>query len=226
MSVTLTRRRFLTGLMAGAGAGLAGCQPSARGVYGAPQPAYLVEEVPDYGAIYGARLDGGYSLPPVDYLDFDPTLWRQRVHYPVGPAPGTVVVDPAAKFLYVVEPGGRAVRYGISVGRAGYSWQGEAVVGAKQVWPKWFPPAEMIARDPDLEIFRKGQEGGPTNPLGARALYLWQGGRDTLYRIHGTNQPKSIGWDASSGCIRLWQQDIIDLYDRVPMGARVIVLSA
>lgn len=138
---------------------------------------------------------------------------------------GTIVVDPANKFLYLVQPGGKAIRYGIGVGRAGFAWQGDAVIRFKREWPKWFPPAEMIERDPKLEKYRDGQDGGPSNPIGARGLYLWQGNKDTLYRIHGTNQPRSIGTNASSGCIRMWQQDVIDLYNRVELGTKVVVLG-
>jgi lipoprotein-anchoring transpeptidase ErfK/SrfK len=149
---------------------------------------------------------------------------RQVVNYHGKEAPGTIVIDTKQRFLYLVMPGGKAMRYGVGVGRAGFAWSGSATIDAKREWPKWFPPAEMIARDPKLEPYRTGMEGGPENPLGARALYLYQNGKDTLYRIHGTSQPWSIGQNVSSGCIRLLNEDIIDLYERVPLGSKVIVL--
>lgn len=136
-------------------------------------------------------------------------------------APGTVVIDTVARYLYLIEPGGKARRYGVGVGKPGYAWAGEHKVTAKREWPDWRPPAEMIARERAkgniLPVF---VAGGPANPLGARALYLGS----TLYRIHGTNAPWTIGHAVSSGCIRMRNEDVIDLYDRVPVGARVIVL--
>lgn len=219
MVSTMDRRMFLAGLPFLLGA----CQSR----YGPqPDPAYMVDPLPDYASIYRPMRDGGHSVPPLEYEDFDPSLWRQMVHYPAGYIPGTIVVDPYRKFLYFIQPGGKAMRYGIGVGKAGFAWSGDAVIREKRAWPRWLPPKEMIARDPSLKKYADGQVGGPSNPLGARALYLWQDGKDTLYRIHGTGQPKSIGQNVSSGCIRLWQQDIIDLYDRVETGARVIVLAS
>ncbi|GAA0778591.1 L,D-transpeptidase [Roseibium denhamense] len=185
----------------------------------------LADGTPDYALAYAPVRDGGFSLPAIDYLSVDPKFLRQQVWYPTNQEPGTIVVDPANKFLYFIQPGSRAIRYGIGVGRAGFAWNGEAVIRFKRIWPKWFPPDEMIERDPSLEKYRDGQEGGPSNPIGARGLYLWQGNVDTLYRIHGTNQPQSIGTNASSGCIRMWHQDIIDLYERVQIGAKVVVLG-
>lgn len=169
--------------------------------------------------------DGGFNLPAIPWQSVDPRYLRQTVRYFTSHPAGTIVVDPANKFLYLVQPGGKAIRYGIGVGRAGFAWQGDAVIRFKREWPKWFPPAEMIERDPKLEKYRDGQDGGPSNPIGARGLYLWQGNKDTLYRIHGTNQPRSIGTNASSGCIRMWQQDVIDLYNRVELGTKVVVLG-
>jgi lipoprotein-anchoring transpeptidase ErfK/SrfK len=183
------------------------------------------EGKPDYALAYGPTRDGGFNLPAIPWKTVDPRYLRQTVRYITSQPSGTVVVDPANKFLYLVQPGGRAIRYGIGVGRAGFAWNGEATIRHKREWPKWFPPAEMIDRDPKLEKYRDGQDGGPRNPIGARGLYLWQGNKDTLYRIHGTNQPRSIGTNASSGCIRMWQQDVIDLYNRVEIGAKVVVLS-
>ncbi|WP_342644012.1 L,D-transpeptidase [Rhodoligotrophos ferricapiens] len=148
---------------------------------------------------------------------------RQVVDFNGSEAPGTIIIDTRQRFLYLVLPGGQALRYGVGVGREGFAWNGEAVVERKQEWPRWFPPAEMIARDPKLEPYRTGMDGGPENPLGARALYLYKDGKDTLFRIHGTSQPWSIGQNVSSGCIRLLNEDIIDLYERVPIGTTVVV---
>ncbi|MFC7053468.1 L,D-transpeptidase [Hansschlegelia quercus] len=145
---------------------------------------------------------------------------RQDVTDPTGEAPGTIVIDTASKFLYLVEPNGRAVRYGVGVGKEGFGWNGEAKVGAKQEWPDWVPPPEMLQRRPELPL---RMSGGPENPLGARAMYLYRDGKDTLYRIHGTNEPLTIGKAMSSGCIRMINFDVTDLYERVPVGAKVVV---
>ena len=162
----------------------------------------------------------------------DPRFMRRAVSYPSAEQPGTIIVDPQNHFLYSIEGGGRAIRYGIGVGRQGFTWSGVATVHNKQEWPDWYPPREMIERKPELmsQISTLqsglGVPGGPENPLGARALYLWQGNKDTLYRIHGTNEPDTIGRSVSSGCIRLLNQDVIDLYARTPVGAKVVVLAA
>ena len=141
---------------------------------------------------------------------------RQVVLYRSTEPPGTIIVQTAERFLYVVQPGGRAIRYGIGVGREGFQWQGLQHITRKQEWPDWTPPAEMIARQPYLPRF---MAGGPGNPMGARALYLGE----TVYRIHGTNQPRTIGTAVSSGCFRLVNGDVIDLYDRIPVGTKVII---
>lgn len=151
---------------------------------------------------------------------------RQVVSYGGDEKAGTIVVDTANKFLFLVQPGGMALRYGIGVGRQGFSWSGRAEVRWKAKWPRWTPPAEMVTRDPLAAKWADGMPGGPGNPLGARALYLFQGNVDTLYRIHGTFDPKSIGKAVSSGCIRLLNFDVVDLYDRVKPGAQVIVLQS
>ena len=164
--------------------------------------------------------------------EIDPQYMRRAVYYPSNETPGTIIVDPQNHFLYLIEGNGRAMRYGIGVGRQGFTWSGTATVHNKQEWPDWYPPREMIERKPELmsQISTLqsglGVRGGPDNPLGARALYLWQGNKDTLYRIHGTNEPHTIGRSVSSGCIRMLNQDVIDLYERTPVGAKVVVLSA
>lgn len=142
---------------------------------------------------------------------------------PTGEKPGTIVVDTADRKLYLVQPGGRAIRYAVAVGSEAFGWTGNATVQRKAEWPHWTPPAEMLARWPHLRGRAGGMSGGPENPLGARALYLYQNGRDTLYRIHGTNEPNTIGQAASSGCIRMRNIDVVDLYNRVEANAKVIV---
>ena len=148
---------------------------------------------------------------------FDPRFEKQEVAYDGREGAGTIVIDTPNKFLYLVQGNGHALRYGIGVGRPGFSWSGVKSITAKREWPDWTPPAEMLARRPDLP---RHMEGGPENPLGARAMYLGS----TLYRIHGSNEPWTIGTNVSSGCIRMRNQDVIDLYGRVNVGAKVIVL--
>lgn len=177
---------------------------------------------------YAAVEDAGFRIPAVPVERIDPRFLRQRVVYNAyGFQPGTVVVDTNQHHLYVIEARGTAMRYGIGIGRAGFDWSGEAYVRDKQHWPKWFPPAEMIERQPELARYGNGvgMEPGLSNPLGARALYLWQGNKDTLYRLHGTPEWQSIGKSVSSGCVRLIHQDAMDLHDRVPLNARVVVLG-
>jgi lipoprotein-anchoring transpeptidase ErfK/SrfK len=152
-----------------------------------------------------------------------PEFRRQEIAFAVDEEPGTIIIDTTAKFLYYVLPGERAVRYGIGVGREGFGWTGTTNVGRKAEWPTWTPPASMIKREPWLVKYAGGMPGGPNNPLGARAIYLHQDGRDTLYRIHGTNEPWTIGRAMSSGCFRMLNEDVIDLYERVRVGAKVIV---
>ncbi len=229
---TLSRRGFLAVLSAAglSTAGLAGCSPTIRGrpaplpgvsrrLTGAPDDAEL-------SVMYGPVSDGGFLIPAVPYEQIDPRYYRQRVDDPTGEAPGTVVVDTPSRLLYVVEPGGTAMRYGVGIGRDGFSWQGDGVIHWRQTWPRWKPPNEMVARQPQLakySIENGGMEPGLKNPLGARALYIFQNGEDTLYRLHGNPDWTSIGKAVSSGCVRLLNQDIIDLYSRVPAKAKIVV---
>jgi lipoprotein-anchoring transpeptidase ErfK/SrfK len=172
---------------------------------------------------YVAMTDAGYQLPEIPLSKVPSQYLRQLVEYDTAEEPGTVVVDTQAKFLYFVMPDGQAMRYGIGVGREGFEWKGTARVAFKREWPRWTPPAEMIRRQPELAKWRGGMPGGLDNPLGARALYLYRGGNDTGYRLHGTPEWNSIGHAVSSGCIRLMNQDVIDLHARVKNGAKVIV---
>ena len=162
-----------------------------------------------------------YPVKIVDRRKFDPSLKPNLVAAPAGYSAGTIVVDTGHKFLYLVGADGKAHRYGIAVGAAGHAWSGMAVIGRKAKWPAWYPTDDMHAQTPQLP---RRIEPGPHNPLGARALYLYQNGVDTLYRIHGTSEPWTIGTEASSGCIRMLNEDIIDLYDRVSSGVTVVVL--
>jgi lipoprotein-anchoring transpeptidase ErfK/SrfK len=162
----------------------------------------------------------------------EPIYRRTDVEYVSKERPGTVVVDADNHFLYLVQGKGRATRYGVGVGAEGYGWSGMATVRSKQEWPDWYPTKEYLTSHPKVLAAMhelpsgQGMRGGPDNPMGARALYLWQGNKDTLYRIHGTNEPWTIGTNVSAGCIRLTNEDVSDLYDRVAVGAKVIVLPS
>lgn len=162
----------------------------------------------------------------------DPAFRRTEVAYATSEKPGTIIVEPSEHFLYFVQEDGRAIRYGVGVGSEGFDWAGVADVRDKQEWPDWYPTAETLQRKPEIGPLLKqlqsgvGIPGGHDNPLGARALYLWQGNKDTLYRIHGTNEPWTIGKNVSSGCIRMINVDAIDLYERTPVGTKVVVLPS
>jgi lipoprotein-anchoring transpeptidase ErfK/SrfK len=160
----------------------------------------------------------GY-VPSTEEEAVDPAFQRQLVYFRTTEQPGTIIVYTSQRYLYVVQGNNRALRYGIGVGREGFQWAGLQKISRKAEWPDWIPPTEMIARQPYLP---RWMAGGPGNPLGARAMYLG----NTIYRIHGTNQPQTIGHAVSSGCFRLVNNDVIDLYDRVPVGTRVVVRHA
>jgi lipoprotein-anchoring transpeptidase ErfK/SrfK len=149
--------------------------------------------------------------------EMDPRFSRQVLDYPTQEKPGSIIIDTRGRYLYLVEGRGKAIRYGVGVGRAGFEWRGTQQVSAMRVWPEWRPPTDMLKRRPDLPVL---MAGGPANPLGARAIYLGS----SLYRIHGSNEPESIGQAVSSGCFRMRNGDVIDLYDRVKVGTRVVVI--
>jgi lipoprotein-anchoring transpeptidase ErfK/SrfK len=174
-------------------------------------------------ANYASVSDGGYRLPAIPTGKIAEKYRRQTVSYATKEKPGTIVVDTGARHLYFVLGDGKAVRYGIGVGREGFEWRGTARVALKRQWPTWTPPKEMIGRKPELAKYAGGMGPGIDNPLGARALYLFNKGGDSGYRLHGTPEWWSIGKAMSSGCIRLLNQDIIDLYERADVGAKVIV---
>jgi lipoprotein-anchoring transpeptidase ErfK/SrfK len=184
------------GLLVGGLLLTSGCIPSVRGLVQPANPAYTL----------------------------DRRFKRQRVEYDAGYQAGTVVVDTTQRYLYVVEGDGSAMRYGVGVGEAGRTLKGKATIGRKEEWPSWTPTANMMRRKPRLVQYAGGVSGGPHNPLGARALYLYRNGKDTMFRLHGTNEPWTIGQAVSSGCVRLTNDDIVDLYDRIPVGTSVMVL--
>ena len=232
-------RRTLLKTMGGLGAtlSLGACVdampgPVAALVPPAPAPDGLgAADASRYALMYGPVTDEPFPIHAVDLTRVKPEFLRTNVAYSTDEAPGTIVVDPAARYLYAVEPGGRATRYGVGVGREGFGWSGTATINFKREWPDWYPPKEMLEREPDLAAKMTklqsgiGMAGGPNNPLGSRAHYLWEGGKDTLYRIHGTFQPWTIGTNVSSGCIRMINQDVIHLYNRTPIGTEVLVLG-
>jgi lipoprotein-anchoring transpeptidase ErfK/SrfK len=223
----LTRRVVLTGLSASA----LSLSASAQGLLRRQAPLAADDEVPQFDPAtpeeviasdwyVGYIPDGEMEIPVIDRRRLDPEFHKQLVGYDGPERPGTIVVDTDTRHLYLVREGGAAIRYGIGVGRDGFTWEGRAEVRRKARWPGWTPPAEMLRRRPELPRFMKG---GINNPLGCRALYLFQGDRDTLYRIHGTNEPWTIGSAESSGCIRMLNEDVLDLHDRVPVGSPVVV---
>jgi lipoprotein-anchoring transpeptidase ErfK/SrfK len=175
-------------------------------------------------AHYGPRPLERFPVPEVDLEEVEVDYLRRVVRRPPGIPPGAIVISTSDRTLHLPIEGDMAIRYGVGVGKEGLDWSGDAIVGRKAEWPRWTPTPAMIAREPERNArWAGGMEGGLQNPLGARALYLHQNGRDTLYRIHGTTEPWSIGLSVSSGCIRMHNQDVIDLFNRTPVGTRVIV---
>ncbi|MEH2513835.1 lipoprotein-anchoring transpeptidase ErfK/SrfK [Nitrobacteraceae bacterium AZCC 1564] len=191
------------------------------------RPAAEYSASPATPSIYRAVIDSGIQIPAVDIRQVDQRYWRTDIDYASNERAGTLIVDTPNKYLYHVLPGSRATRYGVGVGREGFEWSGRAIVAYSRQWPRWVPPDSMIKRQPELAPYSAkngGMEPGLRNPLGARALYIHEGGRDTLYRLHGTNEPDSIGKAVSSGCIRLLNQDVIHLYNTVKNGSPIVVI--
>ncbi len=226
--IILNRRVFLAGMGASSAMVLAGCagpDPELQqrlATRRAQNEAYSY-----YERLYGPLPNERFPVPAVDLRLVKPQYFRRQVDNTTGYPPGTLVVDTGTFYLYWTEPGGTAMRYGVGLGRAGFEWSGRGKIQWKQRWPKWTPPAEMIARQPELQEYSAENGGMPPglqNPLGARALYIFEGGQDTLYRVHGSPEASSIGRAVSSGCVRLLNQDIIDLYDRVPSGSPIVVV--
>lgn len=192
-----------------------------------PRPVFIPPEELPYRTIYAASGSDRFAIPAVNLGRIDPRFYRREVAYPRDDAPGTIVVDTQARYIYLVQEGGSAMRYGIAVGREqAFNLTGEAFIERKAEWPNWRPTPGMLQRDPRrYGHLRDGMPGGGRNPLGARALYLYQDGYDTYYRLHGTVEPWTIGTMASAGCVRLINQDVVDLYRRVPLGTRVMILQ-
>ena len=219
MTDRLDRRAFVVAL----GSLLAGCA-APRGTIAPGAPRWSAN--PALFAAYGPIEDDGHAIPALDPTTVDPDHLRQQVPFAGRYRPGTIVVDIPERRLYLVQPGGMAMRYTVGVGREeALNFRGSAVIGRKAEWPRWTPTATMMATMPRYRAYAGGMAGGIGNPLGARALYLYRDGRDTYFRLHGTNEPDTIGTKVSSGCIRLFNHDIIDLYARVPVGAPVVVLQ-
>ena len=210
----LSRRTFLAGSAAGLGAlALGGCTTDGMSLAEAQK-------------LYGPVPEEKFPIPAVDMSKVNPKYYRRTVKYDTPEAPGTIIVDPANYYVYRIEDGGMATRYGANVGRDGFRWKGEAYVGRKSEWPVWTPPPEMIKRQPEAAKYAKGMPPGLDNPLGARTLHLYQNGKYTLYTIYASSDPESIGSGVTSGCVGLLSQDMIDLYDQTPVKTKVVVLPA
>ncbi|RUV41737.1 MULTISPECIES: L,D-transpeptidase [unclassified Mesorhizobium] len=235
--VPLSRRAMLSGMGAMALLGMAGC--GTTDTLDLPQlqiddtttgsvpirPAISVDKnITGPDVMYAALTDNGFQVPAVPYQKIKPEFRRQIVVDKTGEAPGTIVVHLQERMLYLVQPGGDAIRYGVGIGKDGFRWSGRANIQYGKEWPVWTPPPEMVKRKPELVKWQGGQPGGLTNPLGARALYIYQNGKDTGYRFHGSPEWWTIGQAMSSGCVRLINQDIIDLYNRVSKKNPVVVV--
>ena len=238
-AATIVGRRAFLGGGAASLLALAGCttgtstaafNAQTAPIYRSPldRSAGISPPIGPYLAMYGPMPEEEFPLPAIPIERVDPIYYRQLVADPTGERPGSIVVDTNNHFLYLVREGGEAMRYGVGLGREGFAWQGRAVVQYKREWPRWTPPNEMVARQPELEpysIANGGMDPGLDNPLGARALYIFQDGEDTLYRIHGSPEWWTIGKSVSSGCVRMMNQDVIDLYNRVPNGTPILVTN-
>lgn len=220
-----SRRVFLGGMASLSGLAVSGCTTISL-VPRLPEPPLVVPISRSFATMYGPLPDERFPIPEIDLNKVPAKYYRREVPYFTQEQPGTIVVDTSNFYLYLIQKEGTAMRYGVGLGRAGFEWSGRARVGWKQAWPKWTPPDEMIARQPELEKYSSDNGGMPPgldNPLGARALYIFQGKTDTLYRIHGSPEYWTIGKAVSSGCVRMMNQDVIDLYNRVPTGSSIIV---
>jgi lipoprotein-anchoring transpeptidase ErfK/SrfK len=224
----LDRRHFLKAAGLTALSTLAGCATTTAKVTEKTEETEFKPDMAGYNVMYAAQSAEKFPLPAIPYKKIEAQFLRQWVDNPTGERPGTLVVDVGHHFLYFTYPNGKAMRYGVGLGRAGFAWAGEGVIQYKRQWPRWTPPDEMVARQPALErysIANGGMDAGLTNPLGARALYIFQNNEDTLYRIHGSPEWQTIGKSVSSGCVRMLNQDIIDLYGRVPNKTRIVVTN-
>lgn len=221
----MNRRSFIIGASATSALALTGC--STIDAVDLERKAAPAGPPPEYVSMYGPIPSEQFPIPAVDLTKVPQQFWRRQVDYSSPHPVGTLIVDTNTFYLHLVQEGGKAMRYGVGLGRQGFEWSGRGMIQWKQAWPKWTPPAEMIERQPELEKWSAENGGMPPgldNPLGARALYIFQNGEDTLYRIHGSPEYWTIGKAVSSGCVRLMNQDIIDLYSRVPGGSTLIVV--
>jgi lipoprotein-anchoring transpeptidase ErfK/SrfK len=218
--MSISRRSFVVGL------------PLVLGGCATHQPLEIAPKSsaddPYYQTMYAAIDTEPFPVPAIDLKKVKPRFYRQQVSYQTSEKPGTIVVDPNERFCYLVQEYGKAMRYGVGVGKIeAFNFQGEATIARKAEWPGWRPTPDMIARDPErYGPLKDGLPGGTGNPLGPRALYLHRDNRDTYYRLHGTVEPWTIGTKVSSGCIRLLNQDIMDLYSRIPVGTKAVVLPS
>jgi lipoprotein-anchoring transpeptidase ErfK/SrfK len=222
-----SRRKFLQGIAGLSGFAISGC----TSLIGFPKLEIVPEAVPinsSFARMYGPLPNERFAIPAVNLDKVPDKFYRRLVPYDTDEKVGTLIVDTRSFYLYLVQENRMAMRYGVGLGRAGFEWSGRARVGWKQIWPKWTPPVEMIERQPELEKYSAENGGMPPgidNPLGARALYIFQGNTDTLYRIHGSPEYWTIGKAVSSGCVRMINQDVIDLYNRVPTGSNIVVIQ-
>ena len=222
--LTLSRRSFMAGASSLLAMTAAGC--STFTAEPAQQITLPPPISPEVVAMYAALPFEQFPLPAVDLRYLEQRYYRQEVPYFTNERPGTVVVDTSSFYLYHVLQDGMAMRYGCGLGRAGFEWSGRGHIAYMREWPVWTPPSDMISRQPELEQWRNGQPPGLDNPLGARALYIHEGNRDTIYRIHGTGETWTIGQAVSSGCVRLLHHDVIHLADNVRHGSPLVVLQA
>jgi lipoprotein-anchoring transpeptidase ErfK/SrfK len=220
MTGNWSRRRLLLGGLSFSALALSGTA-RANALYGGEDEEYF-----DPALLPPPEAEIDFPIEPVNPRKIKKRFRPQMVNFDGFEEPGSLVVDPGNRFLYQVLRYGQAMRYGVGVGRAGFAWSGSAVVGMKRRWPRWVPPREMVDRDDNARKWMNGQPGGPDNPLGARALYLYANGVDTLYRIHGTNDPSSIGKAMSSGCIRMLNEHVAELFENVTIGTPVTVRTS
>lgn len=223
----MRRRKFITGAACFSTLAVVGC--TTRGELTTRiRPKSEDKPIPAfYAQIYGRVPEEQFPIPAVDLERVPQKFWRRQVDYDTRHPVGTLIVDTSSFYLYLVQEAGKAMRYGVGLGRQGFEWSGRGVIQWKKRWPTWTPPKQMILRQPELAKWSAANGGMPPglkNPLGARALYIFKNGRDTLYRIHGSPEYWTIGKAVSSGCVRLMNQDIIDLYARVPKGATLVVV--
>ncbi len=223
----ISRRIFTSGAVSLLGLTIAGCSSNSSRQSTQLSKFSHASSVSEIASMYGPIKNERFPIPAVPLKQVSSKYYRQQISYKTKEKVGTVIVDTKNFYAYLVQENGKAMRYGVGLGRAGFEWSGRANIAWKRKWPTWTPPSEMIKRQPELEKYSAangGMEPGLANPLGARALYIFKNGKDTLYRLHGTSEAFSIGKAVSSGCVRFLNQDIIDLYRRVPSNSTIVVI--